>query len=198
MTIEGHARRGSGRPRTGRKPGQRSTLSLRVTTELYDRLDHAAKSKGDTLSREAEIRLEQSFRDEDRAPLFLDAVYGSKAAALLELLGNILRNASRSTARSLITDDFLSDPDAYGAVEAAILQALESLRPAGNASPDAIKKGRMIANAHLMELRTRPLPSGHGSDVQRINMAIGSKLGTKAAKRARDRAIAAQERELQQ
>src|SRR5262245_17088828 len=54
-----------GRPTTSRQQGMRSTLSLRVTAELFKHLDDAAKAKGRPLSQEAEMLLEHGVRDEE-------------------------------------------------------------------------------------------------------------------------------------
>ena len=56
----------AGRPKRQPNPGERVPLGLRVTPELKTRLDDAANQSGRSQSQEAELRLEQSFRqDED-------------------------------------------------------------------------------------------------------------------------------------
>lgn len=60
----------SGRGRIGRpiktpESGERVTLGLRVTADMKGRLGDEAVRNGRSLSQEAEIRLEQSFKEED-------------------------------------------------------------------------------------------------------------------------------------
>jgi hypothetical protein len=50
-----------GRPTKTAKGRQKKTLSIRVTTDLANRLDRAAKKYGRSLSQEAELRFEKSF-----------------------------------------------------------------------------------------------------------------------------------------
>ncbi len=56
--------------KVGRRPqgefaGKRAVLSTRITQDLRDRLEHAKKESGRSLSQEIELRLEQSFSKED-------------------------------------------------------------------------------------------------------------------------------------
>lgn len=53
--------------------GQRRSLGLKVTPDIKNRLDAAAKANGRSQSQEAEARLEQSFRD-DRIEAKLDEI----------------------------------------------------------------------------------------------------------------------------
>ena len=53
-----------GRPTKAPKAGDRVSLGLRVTAEIKSRLDAAAMISGRSQSQEAELRLEQSFRDD--------------------------------------------------------------------------------------------------------------------------------------
>jgi predicted DNA-binding protein len=50
-----------GRPTKLATTGQRVSLGLRVTAEIKERLDRAAKESGRSQSQEAELRLERSF-----------------------------------------------------------------------------------------------------------------------------------------
>src|SRR3954454_12478893 len=90
-------------PRRGRKPqpanqGQRVSLGLKVTPEIKNKLDTAAKANGRTQSQEAEVRLERSF---DREALLLEVLelrYGSPLAGLLMAMGAAMDGAGRSAA----------------------------------------------------------------------------------------------------
>src|SRR5438067_2091755 len=115
--------KGTGRP--GRKPqpanqGKRASLGLKVTPEIKNRLDAAAKENGRTQSQEAEVRIEQSFRDQKSAVLFADAYYGRELAALLEAVGRAMRDAgahaaASSAAAKLGAPDWLTNPYGYDA-----------------------------------------------------------------------------------
>ncbi len=48
--------------KVGRPPANRVALSLRVSPEVKQRLDDLAEKSGRSISQEAELRLEQSFR----------------------------------------------------------------------------------------------------------------------------------------
>lgn len=57
-----------GRPIKAPTPGTRVSLGLKVTPEIKRRLDQAARDSGRTQSQEAELRIEQSFRNDNRRP----------------------------------------------------------------------------------------------------------------------------------
>ena len=52
-----------GRPVRPSGDRKRISLGLRVTAEIKDQLDHSAVKNGRSQSQEAELRIEQSFRD---------------------------------------------------------------------------------------------------------------------------------------
>jgi hypothetical protein len=159
-------------------------LGIRAAADLKTRLDHAAKKNGRSLSQEAEIRLESSFRDQDRAELFSDAVYGRQLTGLLELLGDVLRDiAAIGRARpkaSTKGDDLLSDPAVFAAVEDAIREGLELLRPDGNAEPlvPGGPVGRMIMRNLLRRVAFVAPYSSHD-----VEARIRDKIGPEPAER---------------
>jgi len=85
-----------GRPTKKAKPGTKASLGLRVTANVKDRLEHAAKLSGRTQSQEAEYRIERSFDRADLLPELLQAAYGDQCAGMLLLFGDILREATAS------------------------------------------------------------------------------------------------------
>jgi hypothetical protein len=89
VTVE-TKRRLPGRPTTAAKPGQKSTLSLRLTAELKTRLDAAAKANDRPLSQEAEIRLEQSFKTQSLLSEVLTLAYGPDVAKVMLEFGEQL------------------------------------------------------------------------------------------------------------
>lgn len=84
----------AGRPTTAGIEGQKSTLSIRASAELKARLDTAAKERGRSLSQEAEIRLEQSFRDDRPLLAAFEASYGRELGGLLLVVGDAMRAVS--------------------------------------------------------------------------------------------------------
>lgn len=62
-----------GRPTTEPRHGEKTTLSVRASPQLKARLLDAMKASGRSLSEEAEMRLEMSFKD-DRAEAALREV----------------------------------------------------------------------------------------------------------------------------
>lgn len=75
-----------GRPTKQPAPGKRASLGLKVTADIKRRLDAAARANGRTQSQEAEVRLEQSFRDEYLLQQILRAV-GRECAEVSERTG---------------------------------------------------------------------------------------------------------------
>jgi len=80
----------TGRPTKASTPGERMSLGLKVTAEVKDRLDRAARASGRTQSQEAEMRLERSFEREALLPELLELAYGRYVAGLLLALGRAM------------------------------------------------------------------------------------------------------------
>lgn len=140
-----------GRPTAPRKPGQRSTLSLRLTAELFGELDRLAKEQGRPISQEAEIRLWASFRNQASLKESLEATFGPDAAGLLMLLGRLMRGAPG--VRGLhIEDHWASDPTAFHTAEREITQVLKRLRPPGDPLPLAGESPENRADRLLVAL----------------------------------------------
>jgi len=109
-----------GRPRVSRKAGERSTLSLRIPTALFDTLDAEAKRKGVPLSNEAEERLAITFSDEGR-------LGGPKTASLLrEFAGIAARYQDGFEGEG--ADGWLADRDTFNIVTDLWLRQLQVLR----------------------------------------------------------------------
>jgi hypothetical protein len=87
------ARKRMGRPLKAPEPGKRMSLGLKVTPQIKEKLDRAARENGRTQSQEAEIRLEQSFNAEDRVWQSLEARFGARQAGLLLMIGDLMRMA---------------------------------------------------------------------------------------------------------
>lgn len=131
MTKEARSR--IGRPTTPGAEGEKSTLSVRASADLKDRLVRASGESGRSLSAEAEFRLEQSFRDE-RRPLFaaMDLAFGRELAGILIVAGQAMAR----------TRDFDPFPDlkrgdawVYDQMVKAAAIVLDAFRPAGAIEP---------------------------------------------------------------
>ena len=127
-------KRRSGRRRSARKAGERATLSLRVTAELFAKLDAEAKGKGRALSNEAEIRLERSFENERVAEYFSEAYFGRELSALLEVIGRAMRDAgthaaSWSARANLGSPNWLENPFGFAIAVEAATRVLDAIRP---------------------------------------------------------------------
>ena len=184
-----------GRPSKAPPPGEKASLGLKVTAEIKNRLEAAARFSGRTQSQEAEWRLERSFDRQDLLSEFLEASYGPQVAGLLLLLGGALHDvASIERALPLIArgvsqesvkdfsgavwaDRWLDHPRSYDAACKAILTILEALRPPGPTEPDdetanALKTlgweniGARVAADFLEELKRRKPASGKIKDAQ--------------------------------
>src|ERR1700730_11079430 len=121
-----------GKPRVERR---RIMMALRVTPALHDRILARVDVTGRSITQEMELLIEQSLRDEDRAELFHDAVYGRQAAGLLEALGRTIRDTiilASSSPASPMHSEWLADPSVFASVEAAVARVFDRLRPAGD------------------------------------------------------------------
>jgi hypothetical protein len=129
-------RRYAGRPTTAARKGEKATLGIRASASLKTRLDRAAKENARSLSQESEIRLEQSFRDDEQIPAALRRIYGAQLAGLLLLLGEVLRDVG-SMAGFLTTltlagrDEWMDLPYPYRQACTAVATVMLSLRPEG-------------------------------------------------------------------
>jgi hypothetical protein len=126
-----------GRPTTPATPGERGTVSLRMTAELKGRIDEEAKSKGRAFSHEAELRLEQSFqKDGSFLSQALELAYGPAIAGVVQVMAAAMSDASRSAvfmeAGNLDNiEQWPSSPYAYDQVMKAAVTVLDQFRPDG-------------------------------------------------------------------
>ena len=172
-----------GRPRLVPRPHSRVPLGLKVTPEIKLKLDAISRENGRTQSQEAELWLEQAFRDEARAPLLQEAVYGSQTAGLLRLLGETIRQAVPISDHYLRTDDWLSDPQAFAAAAAAIREIVTALQPPGAPPEGTAEWGRQVARDRL-ELLAAPSAPETPQRLARFGRAVRELLGDPAADRA--------------
>lgn len=131
-----------GRKAQTASPGQRVSLGLKVTPDVKNKLDAEAKANGRTQSQEAELRIENSFRNRRLIDEALALAYGEKTAATLLLLAETIRQSSDHAAwimalagrEEVWREDWLSEPDMFGIVARHLTRAIEALRPPGDVS----------------------------------------------------------------
>lgn len=94
---------GKKRTKVGRPPNEvkRMALSLRVTPTVRSGLDSAAAQTGRSISQEAELRLEQSFWQEELLSQALRLAYGETLAGVLLTLGETIKLVGQLTKYSL-------------------------------------------------------------------------------------------------
>lgn len=144
------------------------------------------RCNADRRGQEIEVRLEASFRDDVRAPLFQEAVYGTQTAGLLELVGAVIRNAAAASVGFERAEDWLSQPPAFNAVVAAVGEIMAALRPSDTTATPALddddRRGRAIARNRLQLIPDRH-PAALTEPLFKFGMAIRAKLGNAAASR---------------
>jgi hypothetical protein len=101
---------GPGRKACVAQPGTRAALGLRVTHAVKNRLDAAARQNGRTQSQEAEVRLENSFRNERVLGEALDLLFGhTNGDLLLSVFGTMLRGAAEVSHDQSHSEHWLDD-----------------------------------------------------------------------------------------
>ncbi len=92
--------------RTGRPPStpgqpKRSAFNTRLRAKIKKRLEFEAERAGRSLSEEIEIRLEQSFRDEDA---LIEAFGGRHTDGVLKVMGSLAAHIQTRTGKSASDD----------------------------------------------------------------------------------------------
>jgi TraY domain len=120
-------RKRAGRPTTTGKAGEKATLGIRASADLKQRLDEAAKLNGRSLSQEAELRLEQSFRQQQDLLLeTLATAYGPRLAVMIISLARGLGELQRLAE---FPSDWIDDPRLYALAKVQIDEALPAFAP---------------------------------------------------------------------
>jgi hypothetical protein len=83
--------RHTGRPTTVPVEGEKATLGIRASADLKSRLLASSALSGRSLSAEAEMRLEQSYRDDQSLAEAMTLSYGEINGGLVRLHGEVLR-----------------------------------------------------------------------------------------------------------
>jgi hypothetical protein len=139
-------------------------MSIRANPSLKDRLVAASEKNDQSLSQEAESRLEASFLNEGQNALTLDTLRNPQLAALASLSFKVMkaaaeRAASLSFARGLPLSgeslsalhppaQWLDDPYCYDQMMQAASSVLEAFRPNGDPNHDA--RGRAMTKQRFL------------------------------------------------
>ncbi len=170
-------------------PGEKVTMSVRITQEMKTRLEELATATGRSQSQEAEIRLARSFEREDLLPEVLTLAYGRESAGLLMAIGLIMKVVGDEFhVRDLSFDGaqpWTDNAVAFGNVAHTILVLLDAAKPGDqavdpeigiraatgliSALKNPVKKGWFIANHHV----AKPIRSLLGHTMDRMSKASG-------------------------
>src|SRR5438067_233218 len=124
----------SGRPSRQLVPGERVPMSFRVRPELKGKMDGAAENSGRSVAQEIELRLENSFRDENYADQAMELAYGQQPAALLATIARVMdyvgRHAGfRATGTIEGAAEWFEDAAAFDQVAQGICEVLSAFQP---------------------------------------------------------------------
>jgi hypothetical protein len=169
---------------TGRRPGRKAqhatlgkrvSLGLKVTPEIKNKLDEAAKDNGRTQSQEAEYRIEQTFRGSEYLSQAMELAYGARVAVFLTVLGRGLREIAARGGETAGDDWLGADPelsnDALGLIDEIL--ASFGVRRSENPGHIGLTIGRILANA---------LSNPDGSRLKSWAGPLNTKLGDAAAR----------------
>jgi hypothetical protein len=178
-------RKRSGRPTVTAAPGQKATLGIRASPDLKTHLLEAARQAARSLSAEAELRLEYSFRADTTLFSVFDLAYGGPNTGILLLLGMIMREAA---ARGV---EWLDNPDEFAAVSRALTQVLSVFRPDGSIVSEA--GATELAEYYIRKLQQslnidEPLAPASYLEVQ-----VRNRLGSRTTRLAKLTAAAGRE-----
>jgi len=147
---------------------ERRGLSLRVSRRVRELLEAASRQSGRSLSQEAELRLEQALQDERSFQDNLDYVFGSQGAALLGLIGFLMRQEG----------DWLDEPLAYATMRRRIELILDAAAPAGEA-----RAADSAADADVMRLLRQLFSVSPNAVWFRWHLYLRERLGNDAVGR---------------
>ncbi len=135
------ARSRGGRPRTRQiQPGDRVQLGLRVTPSLKQQIDRYAFDNGRSVSQECEHRLEVAFQFENLLPDTLRLAYGAQLAAILQMMGNAMKETLKYAAKGSMDDrTWAESPYVFDQVRSAVAEVLTACQPRGEIVPPAPK-----------------------------------------------------------
>jgi hypothetical protein len=113
--------------KSGTRDVKRFAIGFRVSREVRERLEAAARASGRSLSQEAETRLLFGLRDERSAVDLLAFRYGAQLGGILLLLAEVASYGESS--------DWLNDPVRFARHRAKIGLVLDALSPPDEPPP---------------------------------------------------------------
>ncbi len=139
-----------GRPTTPGKAGQKSTLSIRATGELKDKINNAAKANGRSLSQEAELRLERSFDIEDRFG-------GPQVVGLIETIATVMKTAGEhagfiETRKLVYQGEWLFLPYAFDQATKAANAIMKHYKPKGKVTAPKLPQTKVVRGDNPKEI----------------------------------------------
>jgi hypothetical protein len=140
-----------GRPSLPKGEGKRHAIGLRATADLRRKLEEGARQSGRSLSQEAELRLENSFRDDDR---ITESFGGDLTFKIMRALAAVV-----PVMNSLRGADWLSDPVVFDDVVRQWGLALSKLRPQKFPST-GVGAGSVMALPDYIEIRGAAAAAG--------------------------------------
>jgi TraY domain len=144
-------RKRAGRPTTTGKVGEKATLGIRASADLKKRLDEAAKLNGRSLSQEAELRLEQSFRQQQDLLLeTLATAYGPRLAVLIIALARGMGELQRL---AKFPSDWIDDPRLFALARVEVDEALPVFEPEEKSAEVNEDVGRAIIRSLLWSIK---------------------------------------------
>lgn len=130
-----------GRPTKRPKSGDKSTVGLRIPSDLKIQLEEAAASAGRNLSGETEYRLQRSFDNQGLLSEVLALAYGDHQAAILLMLAEAMKSTGVVTIHNNIgvdpdgVPDWTDNPYAFSQVRQAMNRLMDILQPEGESTP---------------------------------------------------------------
>jgi hypothetical protein len=146
-----------GRPKEKLEPAERVHLGFRVTPEMKERVELAAKVKGRSQSQQAEMLIEYALDRQDLLSGVLRLAYGPDLAAVLIMLGDAMKIVGEkggfyTNPTPEGTQNWLNIPFAFDQAAKAAKYVLEVLRPQGEIEMPAAASLEDETNPNLVEL----------------------------------------------
>ena len=167
------------------KDQRRAPLSMRLTPETRNRLVEEAAKNGRSITQEAEIRLENTFRDQSYVFQAFELAYGRGPAAILQIIARAMDNAGKHSIKLGLMDpaEWPKDPDAVENVKRALYIILSGFQPedyvASEENLDPIRTGVSLgpafARSILLSIKTAPEDSG--GELEKWALPIRDQLG---------------------
>jgi hypothetical protein len=153
-------RRRAGRPKRAQEPGERVSVSWRLTAEFKEKLDQAAEQSGLSVAQEVERRVLWSLDPERSPEAALERVYGGQLAGILTMVARAMHVTGRACAFDVASslddvDRWLKrTPYAVNQAISAAVTIMEACRPPGRQEfPTEIAGAPVVGSVGTAEIR---------------------------------------------